>query len=82
MALSAFLRPLGIQRVVRPPEVSLDVNDVVLGDGLLHFSAIGSGRGEFDFGADLGGTDRSRYWEHVLTSRSLLQTTPRSVSSP
>ena len=82
MTFSTFLCPVGIHRLVGPPEVSLDVNDVAVSDGLLHFSAIGSGRGEFDFGADLGGTDRGRYREHLLASRSLLQTTPRSFSSP
>lgn len=68
--------------LVGPPEIALNVNDILFRHSLLHFSAIGGGRGEFDFGADLGGTDRGRYREPFLASGSLLQTTPRSFSSP
>jgi hypothetical protein len=67
---------------VGPPEIPLNVNDVLSRHILLHFSAIGGGRGEFYFGADLGGTDRGRYREHLLASGSLFQTLPRSFSSP
>jgi len=75
---AALILRLRFHGLVGPPEIPLNVNDVLFGHILLHVSAIGGGRGEFHFGADLGGTDRGRNWEHLLASGSLFQTHPVS----
>lgn len=76
MALSAFFPPLGFHRLVGPPEVSLDINDIGMSDVLLHISAIGDGWGALYLDADLGGADRGRGWEPTLAAGLFLQCAP------
>ena len=63
MGFSALLfRWVRFHGFIGPPKIPMNVNDVLFRHILLHFNTIGGGRGEFDFGADLGHPDWGRYW--------------------
>ena len=55
-------------RLVRPPEIPSDFNNVRLCDVLLHFSGIGCGWCQFRSGTDVGSADRGRGWKPALAA--------------